>query len=352
MPKRPTQRAQNAEFELRNLLLNKGASDALPTVRELGEQLGLSYSTVSRLLQGFVKQGHAWQHPNGRFYSAQAGETAVCGLPIVVVGRQIQNWSRLYQEILEGVSEVCTAKGCPLIFLSSSKLVRHSLMELAPVFATAEIQTQELLRISAAVPRLCAGILFDHIWHEDLILAAPFPSAPRLLLARPSMRTELLACTPDFNAGAKSLLHHFNETRLEKIFLAVPFEGDQAVDAAGSALLAEAARLDRTVTILDCSTRAKRQSSLNRLVKTPGKAGVICTEDNVASLMQQNLKKCVSQTAPVIFSMQGTGVLDLRITKLRYDYRRLGREAVMAAITRRKEMTALLPALIPAEGEP
>ncbi|RPJ32045.1 MAG: hypothetical protein EHM17_14240, partial [Verrucomicrobiaceae bacterium] len=111
MPKRPTQRAIEGEKKLFALLAGRtdGSSAPLPTVRHLGEQLDLSYSTVSRLLQRFVAEGHAWQHPNGRFYPAQAGPKAAEGLPIVVLGRQIQNWSRLYQEIVEGVSEQCCA---------------------------------------------------------------------------------------------------------------------------------------------------------------------------------------------------------------------------------------------------
>lgn len=345
MPKLPTQRARDAHTKLLDLLANTVSSESLPTVRELGEQLDLSYSTVSRLLQEFVKKGHAWQHPNGRFFPAAAGTQAAAGLPIVIVGRQIQNWSRLYQEILEGVSEVCTAKGCPLIFHSSNKLVRHTSLEHPPVFATLETQAAELGRIAASLPRLCAGILFDHLWDEDLLLAAPFPSAPRLLLARPSHQSHLLSSAPDFAKGAQELLRHLAQARIEKIYLAIPFKGDQAVDAAGDALIAEADHLQRKVITLDCSTPAKRGAAITRLASLKTPTALVCTEDNVTSLLNQSLVMAGLDQSDdfVLASMQGTGAIDLPICRLRYDYRQLGRNAVMAVIERRKTSILMSP---------
>jgi hypothetical protein len=53
--------------------------------------------------------------------------------------------------------------------------------------------------------------------------------------------------------------------------------------------------------------------------------------------------------------MQGTGTLDLPIPRLRFDYRQLGRDAVAAAIERRKSHLSIAPGLIatqPAEVNP
>ena len=359
MPKRPTQRALEGEKALFALLVGRtdDTSAPLPTVRHLGEQLDLSYSTVSRLLQRFVAEGHAWQHPNGRFYPAQAGPKAAEGLPIVVLGRQIQNWSRLYQEIVEGVSEQCCARGCPLLFLSSDQLVSHRSPELPPDFATREMQAAELQRLASAMPRLSAGLLLDHLWEEELVMAASFPATSRILLARRSGDERLLSSAPDFAAGARLIIRHLAECGCQRIYLGVPFTGDQAVDAAGEALRAEAASSGfPTVEALDCSTPTKRKAAISRLARLKNRTAIVCTEDNVTSFLWQELLSSGFQHSSItLAAMQGTGTLDLPIAQLRFDYRQLGRDAVTAAIERRKSHLSIAPGLIatqPAEVNP
>jgi len=355
MPKRPTLRAREAEKKLLVLLgsKSKASSEPLPTVRSLGEQLGLSYATISRLLQRFVEEGRAWQHPNGRFYPVHAGPQAAVGLPIVVLGRQIQHWSRLYQEIVEGVSEICTTRGCPLVFLSSDKLVRHRSPELPPTFASMETQREELHRLASAMPRLCAGVLLDHLWEEELILETLSVSAPRLLLARPSRQRELFSNAPDFAAGADLILRYLAERECQRIYLGVPFGGDRAVDAAGEALRQAALgghRSVRKIEPLDCSTPAKRKAAIARLLRLTTRAAIVCTEDNVSSLLWRGLTDAGHTDSRKIelVAMQGTGAIDLPITRLRYDYRQIGREAVMAVIERRRSDFRLVPTLITA----
>ena len=353
MPKRPTSRALAAEKRLLELLGGKAgdSTEPLPTVRKLGAKLGLSYATVSRLLQRFVQEGRAWQHPNGRFFPVHAGQQAAQGLPIVVLGRQIQQWSRLYQEIIEGVSEICSARGCPLVFLSSEKLVRHKSPELPPTFASLEIQRAELQRLASIMPRLCGGILIDHLWEDKLIEAAPFPSAPRLLLARPSACGDILSVTPDFSAGALLILRHLEKSGCKRVYLGLPFSGDQAVDAAGDALrraVAGSILSFKKIEPLDCSTPTKRKAAISRLAKLTTRAAIVCTEDNVASFLWQGLADAGLQDSDGIelVSMQGTGAFDLPFTKLRYDYRQLGRDAVAAVLERRRNDLSIAPNLI------
>ena len=46
-----------------------------------------------------------------------------------------------------------------------------------------------------------------------------------------------------------------------------------------------------------------------------------------------------------LLSMQGTGAFDLPITRLRYDYRHLGRDAVAAVLERRRNDLLIAPCL-------
>jgi len=356
MPKLPTMRAREAETKLARLLDDRTSDSTapLPPVRQLGEQLGISYATVARLLQRFAQEGRAWKHPNGRFFPGHASHLAEglpIGLPIVVLGRQIQNWFRLYQAIIEGVSEVCTTRGCPLVFLSSDKLVRHKSPETFPVFTSLAIQETELQRLTSSMPRRCAGLLFDYLWDEKLIATTPFPSAPRLLLARPSCRGDVLSITPDFQAGAHLLFQQLSQRGCKRVYLGVPFVGDQAVDASGEALRQAAASglyPAKKIEVLDCSTPPRRRATISRLARLTTRAAVICTDDNVTSLLWQGLIDAGLQGSKNIelLSMQGTGAFDLPITHLRYDYRQLGRDAVMAVLERCRSDLIIPPRLI------
>ncbi len=354
MPKKPTLRAREAELTLLRMLENKSleVSAPLPAVRQLGNELGLSFATVSRLLQRLVREGKAWQHPNGRFYPVHAGSQAAAGLPIVVLGRQIQRWSRLYQEIIEGVSESCAQLGCPLMFLSSEKLVQHATPLHPPAFATHAVQAAELQRLADAVPRLCAGILLDHLWAEDLLATTRFPPVPRLLLGRPSRAAELDSLAQDFAAGAHLLLAQLRKQGCGRIFLGVPFAGDPAVDAAGEALRGAAAADGwPAVQALDCATPAARAEAIAQLraLKTP--VGLICTEDNVTGLLDQELATGGFRHGSniTLAAMQGTEEIARPITRLRYNYRQLGRAAVSAVIERSQGHRLIgLPVLLPA----
>ena len=79
----------------------------LPTLEILGKEFQLHPSTVFRILRDLDTEGVVWQSPNGRFYPAASRSKHVRGLPVFFIGREMWHWSRLYHEILEGVSEVC-----------------------------------------------------------------------------------------------------------------------------------------------------------------------------------------------------------------------------------------------------
>ncbi len=108
------------------------------------------------------------------FTPAPAGRPSAAR-PVCFIGREMWQWSQLYQEILEGVAEVCSANGSPLIFLSAPTLVQVPVTLQPPVFATPHGQKRELQRLLPSVPRGCAGLLFDHLWSDSTLKAASLP---------------------------------------------------------------------------------------------------------------------------------------------------------------------------------
>jgi len=125
----------------------------------------------------------------------------------------------------------------------------------------------------------------------------------------------------------------------------------QAVDASGEALRQAAASglyPAKKIEALDCSTPNRRKATISRLARLTTRAAVICTNDNITSLLWQGLVDAGLQGSKNIelFSMQGTGAFDLPITRLRYDYRQLGRDAVTAVLERCRSDLIIPPSLI------
>lgn len=267
---------------------------------------------------------------------------------MVILGRQIQNWSKLYQEIFEGISAQCCALGCPLLFLSSDKLVRQQSPERPPKFATRSTQLRELQALTTTMPRLSAGILLDHLWDEELLQTATPPQVQRIMLARRTTSGSLISSAPDFGAGARLLLDHLIQSGCGQIYLGIPFTGDQAVEAANDAVRSEAcARGFPVIATLDCSTAAKRHASIARLARCDRDCAVVCSEDNVTALMWHELVEIRPRLKHIrLAAMQGTSALELPIPRLRFDYHQLGRNAVMAAIGQRRDHHLLAPKLI------
>lgn len=349
MPRKPTTYARAAEAELRALAAREEVEDPLPTVRELGRKYDVSYATISRILQRLTQEAVVWQHPNGRFYPMSARAQLSDRFPVVLIGRQIQNWSALYQEILEGVSEVCAARGCPLIFLSSPQLVRHESPENPPTFISADLQRIEITRLLASVPRPCGAILLDHLWQDALSVEVADSFRCTALLLRPGPGLGSLRGSLDLQAGAEMMLNHLAEQAYQQLVVALPFEGDQAIQVSLDALQAVAVgRGLGLLEVADGTTPAARKKFVARLKRAKDRLAVISLEDNVTALLWQEFQKA-SISCPEkigLVSLQGTSAVGSSITRLRYDYRLLGRELVSDLLAQKDEWRPLRPTLI------
>jgi len=151
--------------------------------------------------------------------------------------------------------------------------------------------------------------------------------------------------------GAQLILRHLVRSGCKQVFLGIPFCGDQAVDSARDALIAAADNGKypfSQIESLDLSTPTKRKKAASRLSLLRARTAIICTEDNVASFLWKNISQGGLPRFENIelLAMQGTGAINVPITKLRYDYRKLGRDAVSAVLERRRTDQLFAPKLI------
>jgi len=296
-----------------------GEGSALPTLAQLGEQFDIHASTVLRIMRGLVDEGVYWQSPSGRFYSAGLRRDKLRGAPICFVGRELWRWSRLYQEMLEGVSEIAGANGSPLVALTSRSLVRQSTTEDVPHFASRRTQSKELADLLTAAPKGSAGFILDHLWLPEVIESARWPGGQRVQLLCGAGKAKIVARV-DAARGAGMAAEYARKLGASRILLVNPFSGDPAIDSSTKLL-------KRALSEFDLVVRDFRAVTENR---NPGRCSlVVCPEDyGVLALVA-----LFGEGSPPVIGTQGTGVLQPPHALFRYDYKSLGRAAASAVLT-------------------
>lgn len=340
MPRKPTLLAREARTALLELIRNLPKDTSLPPLGVLGNQFHLHPSTIFRLLRDMTAEGLVWQSPGGKFFALSAQRNTLRGAPVCFVGREMWQWSRLYQEILDGISEVCSASGSPLILLSSRSLVRQEAAAVAPIFASLRVQEAELAALAETLPKGSAGILFDHLWSQKAIGRTRWPGGERLqLLYGGGLHARVLA--PDYAAGAQVSADFARKRDYKTVGLIIPFAGDPAINAAMDALRTEFAPFSTIeLTYPDTSadrTRFRKCASRTQLL--------ICPEDNVTLEVANIISDLPKKQKPVLLGTQGTGVLHAPNIRLRIDYRRLGRAAA-SCILHGTKSPPITPSLI------
>lgn len=324
MPRKPTIYVKIAREGILEMVPQLLENQPLPTLRELGEDFSLHPSTILRLLRDLETEGSVWQGPSGRFFAATARSEALRGAPLCFIGRQMLQWNKLYQEMLEGVAEVCSANGSPLIIYSALTLVRVPVELQTPVFATLEEQIEELARIVPTIPRGCAGSLLDHLWMDEALSSASFlPTREVQLLSGSGKHAKTVA--PDYAAGVEMLVNHVRVKAFGRVCLVVPFHGDPAIQQCFALLRAALSSFDLLEIPFDDVPALQDFVSRTRTNRC-----LVCLEDNTALDLANKVLEWVPasrQGQVEVLATQGTGVVKSPHTRLRYDYRRLGRTA-------------------------
>lgn len=327
MPRKPTMQARQARARLVEMVAGMSSGDCLPTLEILGKQFQLHPSTVFRILRDLGTEGVVWQGHGGKSYPPAARSEQVRGLPVCFIGREMWHWSRLYHEILEGVSEVCSANASSLILLSAPSLVRQADPTRPPEFASAKTQKAELELLLPSIPRNCGGVLFDHLWKDTALSLPGMRSVPKVQLVHGSGNLMPVAA-PDYEDAADSAKEFVASRKIDRTLIVSPFKGDPAIDASVELLEATLAEHDPKEVAFEAITgRLKKLGVGNRQIC------LVCPEDNTAKVIFEEMQALPSLGRTFsLFATQGTGLLTAPANRLRFDFRRLGRSAAAAIL--------------------
>ena len=341
MPRKPTLHARHARARLIEMVAGLPSGDCLPTLEILGKEFQLHPSTVFRILRDLGTEGVVWQSPSGKFYPAASRSRQVRGLPVIFIGREMWHWSRLYHEILEGGSEVCSANASPLVLLSAPSLVRQTDPTKPPNFASAKTQKEEMEMLQPSIPRNCGGLLFDHLWKDAALSLPGMPSASKVQMLHGSGKLMPVAA-PDYVDAAACAREFVESRKIGRPIIVSPFKGDPAIDSS--------VKLLKTTLVEHGPEEVAFEKLTGKLKKLGARSGnqqicLVCPEDNTARALFEELQSIQSAERTIsLFATQGTGLLTSPANRLRFDFRRLGRSAA-AAILQGQSLNAIRPSV-------
>ncbi len=316
-------------------------SEAIPASRDLAKIHGVNHTTVFRHLLRLVETGLLWQAPNGRIYFREARAALEKPRPVACLLRKIENWSLLYQELMEGIARECEQQALGTLLWHEDQLVRHIHPASPPEFASVPRQIDSLARFAERYGGEVGGLILDHVWHEEAVATLPAELKKHaVLLCRPGSG-EVPAAYPDFPKAAVLAFRHLGKMGYQTICPVRPFPNDPSVEYCLEAL--ESAPITTIA-----SPRARRQL-IDTLARRPGRSAVLFPEDNSAlHFWRECLAAGLACPGKVgIVSLQGTRAAAAGgLTHIRTDYAALGQRAVQMCLHLRTAAGRGSPALV------
>jgi len=328
----------------------RGVSQPIPPLRELAEHYGVNHTTIFRQLQRAEEEGLLWKAPNGRHYLPAARSLIEKARPVACLFRKIENWSFLYQELMEGIAARCETAAVGSLLWHDDALVRHPDLRRPPSFAGVPHQIQSLKRFVTQNENMVGGIILDHLWTDEAL--ATLPPAWRknaVRLCRPGVG-EIASVAPDFPVVAHLALTHVFALGYRAIQPIEPFPGDSAIAHSLASFLAAAEKagagafLHPVMSAADSGARARL---IRRLQKTSRRTALIFPEDNTAAIFREECRASGIPQKIGVISLQGTrGAGEAGLTHVRTNYRSLGETAVEIALNLPARRSPAAPFLV------
>ena len=288
--------------------------EPLPPLRTLARRLEVHASTVCRLLKDFADEGRAWRSPAGRYFAATERGAGLRGLSLCFIGREMHHWSQLYQELLEGISEVCSANEGNLVLVSSPRLLSQSSPAEVRSILPPRNQGAEIQRLIERLPHGLAGLVFDHLWDEDALALASLPRMETRALLLPP--TGKLGCaSPNYDQGAELALAYAQHCGYTEFVVVRPFTGDPSIDAIIESFTTVARSWP--VRIATGQNSEAIRAMIGAASRAKNRVCIICPEDNTAlSIARVLSQRNISPEKIGLISLQGTGAAGLPLTSV------------------------------------
>ncbi len=305
----------------------------LPTTRRLGVDYNISNASVSRLLNRLHEEGTIWRRKNGRYFLNASRSLLEKPKPYACLLRQLQSWSRVYQDIMSGFSSAFGSDRTAMLFVHDPILVRHSNTSEPPIHATPAQQKEALTQLFHHHANAFQGILLDEVWLDEVLAEFSDHLKNAVVVCRPTALPELSSVSPDFESGAMLAVSHLYARGFEEIVLAIPFEGAASIKYWTEASLKAAQTIGKPIdpnNIFSVASENERSVFLEQLQKKKTRTGVICLEDNLSVILRNSMKTAgikIPRQVGILSAMGTELVTQPDISSLLVDYQQIGRSA-------------------------
>lgn len=199
----------------------------------------------------------------------------------------------------------------------------------AAILASEKDQKEELKRLLKSVPNGCAGFILDHLWSDAALKSLSFPPGQCIqLLAGTGKHAKVIS--PNYEAGAQLIAHYVESRKFDQVFL---------VETSPEEPLLHQSMAHIQETLANISSHSFSYYDDDALQYALDHIGphccFICIEDNTALALADRIlatKSAQKFEMVEMLAIQGTGVVTSPHTRLRYDYRRLGRAAASSIL--------------------
>ena len=314
---------------------NWNPKNPLPPTRLLAESFHTSHTKVYRFLLNLVGEGKLVAHEvNGRFYLKGSEAFATKNLPVACLFRNLENWFMVAKGQLTGISRVCESLGRGVVLFRHGNLVQHPSVEYPPLFGSASDQIKGLQVFFDKHFSTCSGVIFEDLWLDEALEHFSTQLHRAVVVGRQTKIKNLKCIYLDCDSAAYQALAHLHGRGFKKIVLAIPFQGNEEVDRQMEALRRASQKLGLPISeeAFKMATTPEERTKLIACLKSGSeRVAIFCPEDNVSTLLYQEIQKqgvsCPDKVG-LLSGMGEAGVLGLQISSIHYDYIQMGSLAV------------------------
>lgn len=307
----------------------------LPTTRELGERLGKSHVTVSRVLRKMAEEGRLWQAHSGRFYAAAAEAQLSRPRPVGCLVRSMSGWAAWYERIMTGVSLGCEAEERGILVHPVANMVVQSAPDAPASFLRASEQRKVMERYLQRHEGSEQKLLLDDTWSDAVLRKYADQLPPARLLLRTSPVDAIPSLHPNFPQGAMLGLSHLLGLGWKRIIFVQPYKDyatTRELETAFAAAVGAIGDVGLDFEVFE-SDGSERFGELVKRLKPKAAEGtaLVCPEDNFSVALLAALREAGIDIPGKVALLGGMGtriLTDAGVSRLSVDFVELGRRAV------------------------
>lgn len=319
--------------------------EPLPVTRDLGQRFGVSNVSAFRVLAELRERGLLWQADNGRYYRPAARRLIEKPKPVACLLRQLQAWSEVGREILQGADEACGTMDRAILLVHDRALYQQANPTSPTTTASKEILAECLEDFLLLHGERTSGILLDELWPDDVLTAFRQRLRNAVVLYRSTRLKWAGNVLPDLDAAAGIVLDRAAASECDALRILHPAFSYEPAEQMAEAILRRA----KTAGI-----KATRTPFPMRGLESTVRAGVkakelwVATEDNLACAIRDAFTRFPAASPPLLSTMGSPIAIQNGIPCVSIDYRQLGHEAARMAISGQPARLRIKPVFVSA----